>query len=261
MVETLRTQAELIWPIERPLLELLGFPAQRRLLDLGCGTGEFAGRAAAAWPDLSVTGLDLFDGHLEVARRRHPSRIEFVRGDARGTGLEAGRFDIVVVRHLLQAIGDREAVLVEARRLLRPGGLLYVLAEDYAGMLIDADRPARSLFTDAESGVLGSGTDLLHGRSAFRDVRAAGFRSVRVHPLVVDTQVASRDVFYEMLGHWRDGYAEFLAAGMGLDVQAVAARFDALADAVRDPERYAAWLLFAVTATKHAAREARSFRR
>src|SRR5262245_46802190 len=113
MVGTLEAQAQMIWPLERPLLERLGLARGRRVLDLGCGTGRISGGIATEWPHLSVTGVDLCGPHLDVARRdyppaRHPN-LAFVEGDARSTGLPAATFDAVVIRHMLHAIPDPEA--------------------------------------------------------------------------------------------------------------------------------------------------------
>lgn len=255
MVGTLRAQAEMIWPHERPLLERWGFDQMRRIADLGCGTGEFAGRVASAWPLCTVTGLDLFEGHLEVARRTHPAQahtnLTFLQGDARRTELAADRFDAVTIRHMLHAFSDVTQVLDEALRILRPGGLLYVLAEDYAGLIFDTpDKAAQHLFQDARSALLPHGTDLYHGRTAFRELRAAGCEEVAVERIVVDTCNTPREPFARMMRFWRDGYAAFIAESGGYAAADISARFDALIATLEDPERYACWVLFAVTGRK-----------
>ena len=72
MVRTLAAQATAIWPQERPLLDRYGLGPGRRVLDAGCGTGEFAARVAEAFPTVHVTGVDLIEASLETARQRHP---------------------------------------------------------------------------------------------------------------------------------------------------------------------------------------------
>ena len=67
-----------------------------------------------------------------------------------------------------------------------------------------------------------------------------------VDGLLIDTTNTSRETFGGMLGYWRDGYASFLARGMGVPDASVRARFEGMIEAVLDPERYACWLLFAV---------------
>jgi len=255
MVGTLRAQAEMIWPLERPLLDRLGFDVLRRVADLGCGTGQFAGRVAKAWPLVTVTGLDTYEGHLDVARESFPAtdhpNLEFVQGDARDTGWDADQFDAVAIRHVLHALPDVEVLLAETMRILRPGGLLYVLAEDYAGLIFDApDESAQRLFYDATPALMQHGTNLFHGRAAFRELRAAGFEDVRIEPLIVDTANTPREVFVRMMTFWRDGYAEFIASSGGYEPDEIRGRFDSIIATLGDPERYGCWLLFCVTGRK-----------
>ncbi|MDA1196013.1 MAG: methyltransferase domain-containing protein [Planctomycetota bacterium] len=255
MAGTLRTQAEMIFPLERPILERLGLRATGRLADLGCGTGQFAGRAATAWPDLEIVGLDMFDRHVALAREAFPAEahphLSFVQGDARATDWADGSFGAVTIRHVLHALPDAEAIVAEAYRLLRPGGLFYVLDEDYDGLILDAPtEEARRLFVDAQPAMLAHGTDLHRGRTTFRSLRSAGFGQVRVDHVVVDTQSASRETFADMMRFWRDGYARFIGEAMGVEPDEIVARFDALIATILDPDRYSCWTIFAVSGRK-----------
>ena len=253
MVGTLQAQFDMIWPQERPVLERIGFPTFRQIADLGCGTGRFAGMVAQTWPQLEVRGIDLFEPHLELARRdfaEHAPNATFDHGDARATGWDADENDVVALRHIVHALGDRDALYEEAYRLLKPGGIVYVLAEDYATLHFDAPEPARSLFLDATPALLPSGTNLQHGRETYSDLRRHGFADVRVQPVYVDTSNTPREPFSRMLHFWRDGYADFIADHLQTHTQAVRDRFDALIACVEDPERFACWLLFAVLGRK-----------
>jgi ubiquinone/menaquinone biosynthesis C-methylase UbiE len=255
MVGTLRTQAAMIWPHERPVLERLGIAEVATLADLGCGTGQFAGRVAQAWPAIEVTGLDMFEGHLELARRDFPRgthpNLTFVHGDARATHWVDSSVAAVSIRHVLHALPDVPQVLAESRRILEPGGLLYVLAEDYAGLIFDTPtEEAQRLFFDAMPALMPHGTNLFHGRAVWRELRAAGFEDVRVDPILLDTTNVDRATFAEMLAHWRDGYADFIADSGGFERDDIRARFEAVRAAVLDEDRYACWLLFAVSGRK-----------
>lgn len=255
MEGTLRAQAEMIWPLEKPVLERLGFPELESLADLGCGTGQFAGRVARAFSKIHVTGLDLFERHIELARELWPNsdlgNIAFVEGDARATGWEDASFDAVSIRHVLHALPDATHVLGEALRILKPGGLLYVLDEDYAGLIFDTpDDPSRRLFHDARPALKKHGTDLFRGRETYRDLRAAGFTDVRVDPIAIDTSNTPREPFARMMRFWRDGYAGFIAESTGLPERDIFDRFDAIIATLEDEDRYGCWLLFAVSGRK-----------
>ncbi|GAA0510398.1 class I SAM-dependent methyltransferase [Deinococcus depolymerans] len=88
-------------------------------LDVMTGTGSVAlallGRAG------SVTGLDLSEGMLRVARARVPGAA-FVVGDAAHLPFPDGSFDVVVCASGLFFVPDMGAALREWRRVVRPGG-------------------------------------------------------------------------------------------------------------------------------------------
>ena len=67
MVRNLAAQAEAIWPQERVLFERYHLPEDAQVLDAGCGTGEISVRIAQMLPRARVLGIDIIDGHLEVA--------------------------------------------------------------------------------------------------------------------------------------------------------------------------------------------------
>lgn len=255
MQGTLAAQAALLWPQERPLMERLGLPAATRLLDLGCGTGRLSGRMAEAWPGVQVTGMDLCEDHLACGRRDFPPgrvpNLRFLQGDARATGLPSGSLDAVVIRHMLQAIPDRQQVLAEAVRLLAPGGLLYELAEDYQALLVDSDDPdGRDLFLACADPLLPLGTDMRHGRTAYRRFRGLGLEQVRTDALVIDTSSTPRELWVAMFQHWSDGYAALKARMLGVAPQEVERRYAQVIRAARDPERWVGWWLIVATGRK-----------
>ncbi|MEK7125575.1 MAG: class I SAM-dependent methyltransferase [Patescibacteria group bacterium] len=95
------------------------------VLDIGCGTG----RVRQALPaDLDYTGLDNSPELLEVARRKYANN-KFVQADARDLPLPDNSFDAVLliatIHHFFDK-ADRLKVLQEARRVLKPGGQIYL---------------------------------------------------------------------------------------------------------------------------------------
>src|SRR5690349_20898794 len=109
MVRNLAAQAEAIWPQEEPIFLRHAPPPGARVLDVGCGTGELEWRLAPRFPEASFVGLDLEEPHLERARHRCAplgSRVRFQTGDALALPFEAGQFDLVISRHVLQALPD-----------------------------------------------------------------------------------------------------------------------------------------------------------
>jgi ubiquinone/menaquinone biosynthesis C-methylase UbiE len=94
-------------------------------LDLACGTGAVAERAAQRGAE--VTGLDLAPGLIETAKERAAERdlsIEYVVGDAENLPFEDASFDVVSSCVGVMFTPDHEASAREIARVTRPGGLI-----------------------------------------------------------------------------------------------------------------------------------------
>ncbi|MEU7487977.1 methyltransferase domain-containing protein [Streptomyces sp. NPDC042319] len=96
------------------------------VLDLGCGTGSMA--LLAAEQGHRVTGVDRSPRMVEAARAKLAGQdARVLIGDAARPPVAARQFDVVLVRHVLWALPDPEAVLRNWVRLLRPGGRLVLI--------------------------------------------------------------------------------------------------------------------------------------
>jgi ubiquinone/menaquinone biosynthesis C-methylase UbiE len=240
---TLAAQANVVWPKEREILRRRHGARLRRVLDLACGTGEILRRVRAEFKPKLAAGIDLFRGHLLLARG------SVVQGDGYRTPFAEGSFDLVLVRHLLQALPDPVGLLREVRRLLAPKGRAHLLVEDYAAILFDVDDYGTAdHFREVAPRFRARGTDLYQGRRVVRHLREAGFSRVEVEPLLVDNLSCDREQLALVFHYWREGYAATLAEVTGRPESEIRRRFATMIENVRDPGRYAAWLLLAVEA-------------
>lgn len=92
-------------------------------LDLACGTGAMAERAATR--GASVTGVDLAPALIETARERGEQQglsIDYRVGDCEKLDLEGGTFDIVSSTCGVMFAPDHEATAHELARVVKPGG-------------------------------------------------------------------------------------------------------------------------------------------
>lgn len=261
MIRTLAKQAEAIWPQESRLYSRYALPAGAQILDVGCGTGEATLRLSAIFPGASrITGLDLMPELLSVAQKRLVERaiasgpeIRFEQGDGFNLPFDAASIDLLVCRHVTQLVPDPRQLLTEFRRVLRPGGWIHVLSEDY-GMLhfppragVDPDRlwhEAVVPFTAA------TGTDARIGRKTLPILRELGFSHTSVQYLTIDTERVPRETLAGIFIAWRDGYADTLAEHSNLDLTTIRQLFDAVIEGVRDPASYGVWQIPVVAGRK-----------
>ena len=106
-----------------------GLPDGGTVLDMGCGTGTFAITLAAARPDATVIGIDGDPEILGIARaKRGAERVDWREGLAGELDLSTESADAVVMSLLLHHLqpAAKHAALADARRVLRPGGMLHI---------------------------------------------------------------------------------------------------------------------------------------
>ena len=107
------------WP--PVIVEIAQIAPGDRVLDVACGTGVLArGVLARVVPNGNVTGIDLNEGMLAVARSIEP-RVDWRQGDAMRLPFAEGAFDAVVSQFAMMFFPDPVVALREMRRVLAPG--------------------------------------------------------------------------------------------------------------------------------------------
>jgi len=114
-----------------------------RILDVGCGFGSFV--LAARDRGLAAIGLDVASFEMEVARSRlatlrpedDPESI-FVEGDGLSLPFPDEAFEVVTLWNVIEHVPDSNKLLGEATRVLKPGGVLFAIAPNYAAFRTEA---------------------------------------------------------------------------------------------------------------------------
>ncbi len=246
MVRNLAAQAEAIWPQEQPLFERYRLPQGAAILDAGCGTGEITGRLARMFPTSSLLGVDIIDDHLALARSRSAplgSRVRFENRSIFELGLPDASFDLVVCRHVLQAVPHAEHVIAELVRVTKRGGWIHLIAEDYLMIHFEPGHLDPDDFWSQGPRRFGekTGTDLRVGRRAFRMLRALGLTRITVDYVVVDPIRVPRATFAGIWRAWRDGYADAISEHTSITREQFLAHFDEMIATIDDPDGYGVW--------------------
>lgn len=112
-------------PIHDVVLRLLRDLPPRRLLDVGCGTGQLAARISRELTETAVVGCDFSAGMLNRARQGG-ARVTWIQGDACRLPLPSGAFDVITSTEAFHWFPDQDAALREFHRVLVPGGRLML---------------------------------------------------------------------------------------------------------------------------------------
>jgi len=267
MARNLAWQAQAIWPQEAPLFARYALGGALRILDLGCGTGEITRRLADLYPQAQVIGVDILEGNLELARQANAAygeRVTYEAGDAFALRFEAARFDLVVCRHMSQSVPDFYLVLDEIGRVLRPGGWLHLVSEDYAMLRMPRPLPAAGVrntspernydpdrfWVETALPYLESvGCDGRIGRHTPPLLEQRGYTDLAVDYVIVDTLRVPRRIFADIITAWRDGYWQALATA-DWPADRVRQQFNEVIASILNPDHYAVWHVPIVSGVK-----------
>jgi cyclopropane fatty-acyl-phospholipid synthase-like methyltransferase len=117
----------------RVLEQIPGVRHPQRVLDIGCGRGDYLAGLLQRYRDALGIGIEIEPAVAEEARRRLAEadvtrRAEILVGDFRTMELPRGTFDLILLNHNFHyfAAGERVALLRRARSRLVESGVLAV---------------------------------------------------------------------------------------------------------------------------------------
>jgi ubiquinone/menaquinone biosynthesis C-methylase UbiE len=119
--------------ITNQTLDLMDLQPGDRVLDLGCGTGWASRRMARVATEGEVVGLDVADEMLRRAERASTdfNNVRYVWGSAENIPAPDNQFTKVLSVESFYYYADQGRALDELRRVLAPGGKLFILINLY----------------------------------------------------------------------------------------------------------------------------------
>jgi len=127
--DRLYRQAEFM---EQAVYRDIDFSDRTHILEVGCGVGAQTAILLRRFPRLKITGVDFSDDQLSRAREHLASlpyaqgRYEILKMDAKALEFKGKTFDGAFLCWILEHIPQPKQVLSEVRRVLKPGGRVYV---------------------------------------------------------------------------------------------------------------------------------------
>lgn len=106
-------------------LEAIKGLSSPRILEVGMGQGQFLKKIARARPNAKLYGLDISTAAIASVKKEDSLKGEFVVGDAQALPFSENFFDVVVIMDLLEHVQDPQKVILEVKRVLRPGGVFH----------------------------------------------------------------------------------------------------------------------------------------
>lgn len=174
------------------------------VLDLGSGGGiDVILSARRVGPTGKAYGLDMTDDMLSLAeenkRKSGLTNVEFLKGEIEHIPLPDDSVDVIISNCVINLSGDKDRVIREAFRVLKPGGRLAVSDVVVRGEMPDAVRQSMLLWVGCIAGALGD-------YQYVAKLAKAGFDGIEIEPTRVYNVEDAR---------------AFLS-GQGLDVDALA---------------------------------------
>lgn len=173
------------------------------VLDLGCGGGiDVLLSAKRVGPAGKAYGLDMTDEMLALARENQRTagvqNVEFLKGDIEHIPLPDSSVDVIISNCVINLSVDKDRVLHEAFRVLKPGGRFAVSDVVVRGEVPEQVRHSMELWVGCIAGAL-------EEKDYVKKLASAGFAGIDVEP----TRVYSVDD------------ARHFLAGEGIDVDAI----------------------------------------
>jgi ubiquinone/menaquinone biosynthesis C-methylase UbiE len=194
--------------LEPWIYEHVGFGRAKKLLEVGCGVGAQTAILLRRFPHLKITGVDLSDKQIALAKRHLAKQIRAGAasvsvGDATKLCFEDSFFDGAFICWLLEHVPDPVAVLRETLRCLKPGATIYCTEVQNSTLFLEPYSPATIKYwfeyNDQQWNMKG---DPFVGAKLGNLLLAAGFQNIETSMITFHFDSRSPKQRAEFISYW-----------------------------------------------------------
>jgi len=113
--------------LHQALSAISGLKQGAKVLEVGCGAGQFIRAIKKNRPELDCYGSDISKTAIEAAEKERDGVLYSLSGE-KNSPYENNFFDAVLIFDVLEHVADPDAMLVEVNRLLKINGVFYCFA-------------------------------------------------------------------------------------------------------------------------------------
>jgi ubiquinone/menaquinone biosynthesis C-methylase UbiE len=97
----------------------------KNILEIGCAAGHLTYSLKEIFPEVRVTGIDLYKPAIQYAQKKFP-QIKFIVADAHKLPFKNRAFDLIICSETIEHVNNPQKVFEEIKRLLKDNGIAII---------------------------------------------------------------------------------------------------------------------------------------